>query len=220
MRAPLLQRRHQRLAGISRAKRTNASRTDAAPRSSVRTGRRPPYAPAPREQAGPGCRPSPPPPRSDDLHEGDSTVPRRCPAVPREPRGQAVDVDDQPSDAATRPSPSPGQPLQPLALHLDALLPGPQGHPPDSVGRARPALPSGAVPARSPVASRARRQIVGCSVRRCSRRPCPASSRSVRASFRRVSGSGAPVPLVRQPLRRSTLEPQQLATRQSAPNPP
>ena len=54
----------------------------------------------------------------------------------------------------------------------------------DSVGceGRRPALPSGAVPARSPVASRNAGSSRSSVASLCSRRPCPASSRSVRAS--------------------------------------
>ena len=46
----------------------------------------------------------------------------------------------------------------------------------------RPALPIGAVPARSPVASRNAGSSRSSVASLCSRRPCPASSRSVRAS--------------------------------------
>ena len=100
---------------------------------------------------------------------------------------QAVDVDDQrlrrrhPPIAfsrhpASRCNPSRSTSTPSFADHAATRR--------DSVGceGRRPALPSGAVPARSPVASRNAGSSRSSVASLCSRRPCPASSRSVRAS--------------------------------------
>ena len=91
------------------------------------------------------------------------------------------DAHQLPQMALRLPSP-PREALQPLAQYLDALLRRPRRR--DSVGceGRHPALPSGAVPARSLVDSRSAGSSRSSAASLCSRRPCPASSTSVRAS--------------------------------------
>ena len=89
----------------------------------------------------------------------------------------------------------------------------------DSVGceGRRPPSPIGAVPARSLVASRNAGSSRSSVASLCSRRPCPASSRSVPRQPPLRMPDPAPVPLVRQPLRQKPhhpAAPQQLAPRQ------
>ena len=139
VRAPLLQRRHQRLAGISRVEAHGGLPAQMQLRPLQHLQHE--LQPAVRRMHLPLAQPQVqdvarlPRRRHDRMIHAPVivAVPRAARLFPVNLDRQAVDVDDQrlrTPPPAHRLQPPPRQPLQPLAQHLDALLLRPRRHPP------------------------------------------------------------------------------------------